>query len=322
MIIVAVKQNAGPWIMAKASGCDPREIIPEKLKQWCKENQRDLALVAPFQEVLDNLESIKTVLGNLEHKVLYEYDFPEHSQKIADVFSRAKLIIALGGDGFQNKVLRYSGVTPVLGILGDQQSVGAQLWGNIDRFRDLGFFISKSDLLCQLYHHKNNLQIPRFEVKLNNQVISEPTSHILLGADSITNMSKYRISFDDGSNSYVFKQSSSGVIFSSGLGVAAHLEAVLGHPIFGLTAGDKLALVKIISPHTSECLSNNTAKVFSLAHLKPDMKFSLVSRMHSGGKIYIDGDQNCGFDWNRGDEVEITLAKKVAKLFTPVTVQR
>lgn len=222
------------------------------------------------------------------------------------LFREKDLILVCGPDGLFVNAAKYAGNQLVVGINPDPKTIT----GNLMVFapNEVGSILGKLE--------KGLLKVeklPFVKASVDDDRVVWGINDIFIGRrDQVS--ARYVVSFNERSE----RQSSSGIIVSTGVGCEGWLKSVAamvvglssrgaGHRLVNLPAYENDELVFVVrEPFPSP----NTGTSIVTGHVTPDYPLSAISEMPDGGYIFSDGVVEKALPWKAGSTVTVTVGDR------------
>ena len=217
------------------------------------------------------------------------------------LFAEDDLVVVVGQDGLVANTLKYLNGQAVIAINPDPSRIDGTL---------LPFSIGDLQALIRsvLQGKYQTKSISLARAKLNDGQVLTAVNDIFIGPrDPVS--AHYELKFGEKEEI----QSSSGVIVSTGLGSTGWLTSIVkgAERITGVSRGSSPAFdwaatnlcFAVREPFPS--VATGTQLVYG--NITPSKKFSIRSRMASGGVVFSDGMVNDCIDFNAGSEISVSL---------------
>lgn len=231
------------------------------------------------------------------------------------IFSKKDIIIVVGQDGLVANTAKYTDDLPIIGVNPDP----VRYDGILLPFDTVNFIEAFSNVLKGGYQYNT---VTMAEAILNdkqrllafNDFFIGPSSHI---------SARYSISY----GGHTEKQSSSGIIVSTGAGSTGWLSSVINmvNGIFKTYSHRKNSDMnltmkwnedKLVFVVREPFISRHSTASITMGFIEKDSKLIIESHMPVNGKIFSDGIENDYLSFNSGAIVEIGRAKEKAKIVT------
>ncbi len=233
--------------------------------------------------------------------------FLEREQLPRFLFRDNDFIIVCGPDGLLVNLSKYVDKQLVCTVNPDPQSVAGVLM--IHQPNEIGSIIKQIEKQTQ-----NIVEFPFIKVTVNNSQSLFAIGDVFIGRGDHISV-RYEL-IHAGKRQ---KQSSSGIIVSSGVGASGWMRSIKTQirEIAGTAKGlpyspkptDRKFLFFVrepfVSPDTKTSLNSN--------YVTPEYPLEIISKMPTGGFIYSDGVFEEGLSWNMGDKAVVTVGEKVLK---------
>jgi NAD kinase len=270
-----------------------------------------------FEDYQSEHDHFKKSLENIVNGISKEtkYKIIDRSFVPNFIFSAKDIIVVVGQDGLVANTAKYTDNLPLLGINPDTTRYD----GILLPFDTTNFMNGYRNVLAGDYRFKT---VTMAEACLNdkqrllafNDFFIGPSSHI---------SARYSITYKGKSE----KQSSSGIIISTGAGSTGWLSSVINmvNGIFGtfnpqgkahLNLDMKWNDDKLVFVVREPFVSRHSSASITLGFIEGNSKLVIESQMPMNGKIFSDGIENDYLNFNSGAIVEIGKAKEKAKIVT------
>ena len=255
----------------------------------------------------DALEDVKRQLSKilkikiLEQKYLSNY-----------IFSDKDLVIVLGQDGLVANTAKYVGKIPIIGVNPDQNRYdGVLLPFDVDNF-----IVAVKDILASNYHKQ---EVTMAQIKLNDGQTMLAFNDFFIGINSHAS-ANYTIEY----NNLTERQSSSGIIISTGAGSTGWLSSLFNMAngfirefehqrkieLETIERDSNLLIFVVREPFLSKTSQANIV----VGKIGKGQVLKIESNMPENGIIFSDGIQKDFLDFNSGSIAEITIAEQKAIL--------
>ena len=227
------------------------------------------------------------------------------------IFGKEDVVIALGQDGMIANVMKYLDGQPLLGVNPDPKR-----WdGILLPFTPEQIKTVLPRILDGKYNGKE-ITMAEAVTKDGQQMLA--VNDLFLGCKSHVS-ARYEVSFRGKSE----KQSSSGIIISTGLGAtgwyksimaeASGISQLLGHgPLtYQPLAWNAPSLTFVVREPYPSC---STGSSIVCGQIGRQESFRVVSQMAEGGVVFSDGMENDAIEFMAGSEVMIRVAEKKGML--------
>ncbi|MFV0540250.1 MAG: sugar kinase [Aestuariibaculum sp.] len=254
-----------------------------------------------------SLSQIKTTISRLlKYKVIHRSFLPTY------MFAKTDLVVVIGQDGLLANTAKYVNELPIIGINPD-----------VERYDGILLKHTPNNLKNLLKHvvkgNYKTKQVTMAKAILNDGQELLAFNDFYIGADSHIS-SRYSISF----NGKTERQSSSGIIISTGAGSTGWLSSIfnmannISHYLNGYINGgnntvnwdeDKLVFV-VREPF----LSKMSQIAIGCGIITKHNTLKIESNMPTKGVIFSDGIESDFLNFNSGSIVEIGIANEKANL--------
>ncbi len=226
------------------------------------------------------------------------------------LFREKDLIVVCGPDGLFVNVAKYTGDQLVVGVNPDPKTIT----GNLMVFepKDVGSILGKLE--------KGPLKVEKLPfVKASiddGERVVWGINDIFIGRrDQVS--ARYEVSFDGRSE----RQSSSGIIVSTGVGcegwlksVAAMVEGIVGRSVsHGLRNPPAYESDELVFVVREPFPSPNTGTSIVTGRVTPESPLTAVSEMPDGGYIFSDGIVEKAVSWKAGSTVTISVGDRYVR---------
>jgi hypothetical protein len=222
------------------------------------------------------------------------------------LFRDKDLVIVCGPDGLFVNTAKYVADQPVLTVNPDPRTVAGVLM--LFPPHAVGDAITK----IAAGHHRTE-RLPFIKATVDDDVVVWAVNDVFLGRrDQIS--ARYTLSFAES----VERQSSSGVIVSSGVGATGWLRSIAAMA-GGLNGVKSPRLLASLPRATSTELvfvvreafpSPDTGTAIVSGRVRPDTPLTLISEMPDGGCVFSDGIVEKAVEWPAGSRVTITVGDR------------
>lgn len=256
--------------------------------------------------------SLATVLDALPDSI------PRQMLQRADVpnflFRDTDLVIVIGPDGLCANVAKYLPTQPMLTVNPDESRIDGKL-----------MLFSPKDALATLPHvlkgKFNCRSLTLAQAQTNDGQTLLAVNDFLIGRrDHIS----ARYTLQHGGKSE--RQSSSGILISTGVGSSGWLRSVLAGAC-ALTGGTRQQIAGLPIPFDWEALrlafvvrepfpSAYTGASVVSGSIEAGKEFTVVSEMTEGGVIFSDGVPEDALEFNAGCKLTISVAERTARLIS------
>ncbi len=227
------------------------------------------------------------------------------------IFGKSDIVIAVGQDGLVANVMKYLDGQPLLGVNPDTNRWdGVLLPFEAEQLKEL-----LPRVIAGKYHTK---QITMAEAATTDGQKMLAVNDLFIGCRTHTS-ARYDIAWND----KLEKQSSSGIIVSTGLGSTGWYKSVMaqakrmaeifncGQLIEETIKWDDSRLVFVVrEPYPSKA----TQAEIVYGRIGRKDKFSMVSKMPENGVVFSDGIEEDAVAFNSGTEIIIGIADKQGQL--------
>jgi len=257
-----------------------------------------------FYESLSKTQ--EAISKHFKHKIIYRSFLPTY------LFTDKDLIVVIGQDGLVANTAKYVKGLPIIGVNPDIECYDGTLLKHTPN--DLNKLIKNV-----ISHNYETMEVTMAKAKLNDGQTLYAFNDFYIGAATHVS-SRYTIGFNDKQE----KQSSSGVIVSTGAGSTGWLSS-----IFNMTN----TITSMHTNHTSDCgsilnwdddklmfvvrepfLSKQSQIGIGYGVITKRKTLTIESHMPSKGVIFSDGIETDFINFNSGSIVEIGVASKKASL--------
>ncbi len=258
-----------------------------------------------FRRSLDHV--VNSISKETKYKLVDRQFVPNY------IFSPKDVVLVVGQDGLVANTAKYTDNLPIIGINPDPTRND----GILLPFDSKTFLAGFRNVLQNSY---NSTFVTMAEASLNdnqrllafNDFFIGPSSHI---------SARYSISYEG----RIEKQSSSGIIVSTGAGSTGWLSSVFNmvNGIFNNYSGSTETGLNIQLDWDDDRLifvvrepfvSRHSSATITMGFIKEGSKLVIESNMPVNGKIFSDGIENDFLNFNSGTIVEIKTAREKAKI--------
>ncbi|WP_053969812.1 NAD(+)/NADH kinase [Mangrovimonas sp. ST2L15] len=257
-----------------------------------------------FYESLNEVQ--KSISKHLKLKIIYRSFLPTY------IFTENDLIVVIGQDGLVANTAKYVNGFPILGVNPDPERYDGILLKHTPS--DLNNLIK--EVVKGVFETK---KVTMAQAKLNDGQTLLAFNDFYIGADSHIS-SRYEIGFKGRKE----KQSSSGIIVSTGAGSTGWLSSIfnMSHNIYGFnTIGENEHQSqinwedeKLIFVVREPFLSKVTQTDIGFGVITKRQTLKIESNMPTKGVIFSDGIESDFLNFNSGSRVEIGIAGEKANL--------
>lgn len=283
-----------------------RRHMTESAAQFALESREQS--IAPYQQ---EDEAYQAAISEIRSQVSNDIQLTTVSREDLPnfLFREKDLIVVCGPDGLFVNVAKYAGDQLIVGINPDPRTIT----GNLMVFapKDVGSILGKLG--------KGLLKVeelPFVKASIDDDRVVWGINDIFIGRrDQVS--ARYEITFDGRRE----RQSSSGIIVSTGVGcegwlksVTAMVEGIVGrsvpHELRNLPRYESNELVFVVrEPFPSP----NTGISIVIGRVTPESPFTAVSEMPDGGYIFSDGIVEKAVSWKAGSKVTISVGDRHVK---------
>ena len=222
------------------------------------------------------------------------------------LFREKDAVVVCGPDGLFVNVAKYLRDQPIIGLNPDPSTVG----GALMRFspRELGAVLER---LAKGEHHTEAL--PLIKATVDDEHVLWAVNDVFVGRkDHIS--ARYNLSFATRKE----RQSSSGIIVSSGTGATGWMRSVVAM-LEGLAPGRSMHLLRDLPEPTDDELifvvrepfpSPMTGVSLISGRIDPTEPLIVVSEMPEGGYIFSDGVIEKAISWNAGSKAVVSVGER------------
>lgn len=257
-----------------------------------------------FYESLNEVQ--KSISKHLKLKIIYRSFLPTY------IFTENDLIVVLGQDGLVANTAKYVNGFPILGVNPDTERYDGILLKHTPS--DMNNLIK--EVVKGVFETK---KVTMAKAELNDGQTLLAFNDFYIGADSHIS-SRYEIEFKGKKE----KQSSSGIIVSTGAGSTGWLSSIfnMSHNIYGFnTIGENEHQSqinwedeKLIFVVREPFLSKVTQTDIGFGVITKIQTLKIESNMPRKGIIFSDGIESDFLNFNSGSKVEIGIAEEKANL--------
>lgn len=242
-------------------------------------------------------------------------DLPVASVTRADLprflFRDQDLVVAVGGDGLFANLAQHIRGQPVIGVNPDPATVA----GVLMRFAPEQVATAVAAVLAGRAREE---RLPFAKATVDGQVLWGINDLFVGRADQVS--ARYDVEFAGRRE----RQSSSGVLVSTGVGSTGWMRSVVGM-VSALAPGARGPLARLPDPADQELVfvvreafpSPQTGTSIVTGRVLPGSPLSLVSRMASGGCLFSDGIVERTLAWPAGATATVTVGERHLRRVLP-----
>jgi NAD kinase len=270
-----------------------------------------------FGDYQSEHDLFKKSLEQIVHQVSKETKYKIIDRQFVPnfIFSKKDIVVVVGQDGLVANTAKYTDDLPIIGINPDPTRYdGVLLPFNTSDFITGFRNVLKGDYPYHMVTMAEACLNDKQRLLAFNDFFIGPSSHI---------SARYSISFEG----HTEKQSSSGIIVSTGAGSTGWLSSVINmvngifktcHPEestdMDIKMGwDDTSLAFVVR---EPFVSRHSSASITMGFIRDDTGLVIESHMPVNGKIFSDGIENDYLSFNSGTRVEIRKAKEKAKMVT------
>ena len=256
-----------------------------------------------------SLNAVQTVLSRN-----YRYKIVERKFLTNYIFAEDDIVVILGQDGLVANVAKYATDLPIIAVNPDVDRFDGQLLPfNCDNFETALKKTCQHEATIQRVSMAEAVTNDRQRILAFNDLFIGPKSHL---------SARYSIEF----KKHIERQSSSGIIVSTGAGSTGWLSSLINmHDgiarMFGLLSGEQRHTFTL-SPESEQLMfivrepfeSKYSSVGLCGGAIDKDEELILESFMPTGGVIFSDGIENDFLTFNAGTTATIRLASEKALL--------
>jgi NAD kinase len=229
------------------------------------------------------------------------------------LFREKDLIVVCGPDGLFANLAKYIGDQPVLTVNPDPKTVAGVLM-LFPPNAVAGVIAQVENGTCRFE------SLPFVKASINDDRVVWGINDIFIGRKDHAS-ARYRLSF----NNYMERQSSSGIIVSTGVGSTGWMRSIAAM-VSGLTREGTANKLSTLPSATSNELvfvvrepfpSPNTGTDLVTGRVIPGQPLIVNSEMPAGGYIFSDGVIEKAVEWNAGSRVVVSVGDRHIKRIVP-----
>jgi hypothetical protein len=252
-------------------------------------------------------DAYRAALGEVRRQIPNDLPVAEVSRDNLPnfLFRDQDLVVVCGPDGLFANTAKYLDEQPVLTVNPDPASVAGVLM--LFAPKAVGAVIARA----QEGAHKVEA-LPLIRAEVDGERTLWGINDVFIGRkDQVS--ARYEVSFDGQSE----RQSSSGIIVSTGIGATGWLKAVVA--MVTELSGDEPKVLSSLPEVTSDELvfvvrepfpTPGAGTTLVTGRITPDLPLSVTSEMPEGGYIFSDGVIEKALEWRAGSTVEISVGDR------------
>ena len=229
------------------------------------------------------------------------------------IFDRCDIIVVVGQDGLVVNTMKYLDGQPIIGVNPDKDR-----WDGILLPFEAGDMQRMLPKVIEGNYSTKKVTMAQAQTKDGQMMLA--VNDFFIGCNS-HGSARYEICVDNRQE----KQSSSGIIVSTGVGSTGWYKSVITQvkQIAAMFGNDSVyfkpmnwneeALTYVVREPYPSC---STSANIVFGKIENTSKIVLTSNMPSGGIIFSDGIQEDAIEFNAGMEVEIGISQKKGELVT------